>query len=307
MPKVKNSNSDATSPTALEITQYVPRANAGRLELKVLPIDQIALDPNRPRRATAGPEHDSMVESIRVAGVITPPLVYQPDPAVRRYVLRSGERRYNACRALGLPQIPGIVARGADTIGLGLIENLQREDLSPLDEALWLAKLKAIASYTDEQLAAMVGRSRPTVSQMLGIARLPASILEEIQALSTPPCRDHLIQLGQCHDSEQQRVLLEQIKAGTTQEGLRDFRKGAPVRVPPSGDPKVTALTRVVDRLLRLEAHEDQVKAAWNPDPDMIREARRCIRLLQRLISRPQLTASAASDGASGDGPAALH
>jgi ParB family chromosome partitioning protein len=146
-------------------------------ELLHLPVEAIHPNPRQPRRrfepdATAG-----LAESIRRQGVLQP-IVVRPR-AAGGYEVVAGERRWRAAREAGTPTLPALVREADDreTLLLGLVENVAREDLSPVEEA------RAYASLIDEfelslgDVAARVGRSKPSVSNRLRLLELPEEVL----------------------------------------------------------------------------------------------------------------------------------
>src|SRR5687767_1804349 len=151
--------------------------DAGQPELVHLPVETIHPNPRQPRRrfepeATAG-----LAASIRRQGVLQPVVVRPRDAG--GYELIAGERRWRAARDAGVPTLPSVVRRAddRDTLLLGLVENVAREDLSPIEEA------RAYASLLDEfelslgEIADRVGRSKPAVSNRLRLLELPDDVL----------------------------------------------------------------------------------------------------------------------------------
>ncbi|MBK8182519.1 MAG: ParB/RepB/Spo0J family partition protein [Candidatus Competibacteraceae bacterium] len=120
-----------------------------------------------------------LAESIRAQGVVQPVVVRALGDG--RYELIAGERRWRAAQLAGLREVPAVIREASDqaAIAMGLIENIQREDLSPLEEALGLARLIAEFELTHQQAAEAVGRSRSAVSNLLRLLELT----EEVQGL----------------------------------------------------------------------------------------------------------------------------
>jgi ParB family chromosome partitioning protein len=154
--------------------------NAGQ-ELALVPLEQIHANPKQPRRrfeheATAG-----LADSIRVQGMIQPVLL-RPR-AAGGYELIAGERRWRAAKEGGLAAVPAVIrdADDRDTLLLGLVENVARENLSPIEEA------RAYAVLTDEfqlslgEIAERVGRSKPSVSNRMRLLELPDDVLAMVE------------------------------------------------------------------------------------------------------------------------------
>jgi len=147
--------------------------------LMELPIDQIRANPYQPRRAVAPEALEELKASIKQAGLLQPVVVRPAPEGGNGYQLIAGERRLRACQALGWERIPA-VTRDADDrtlLTLALIENLQRDDLSPVDEARGYQRLLAEFSLTQQDVAAAVGRDRSTVANALRLLKLPEAVL----------------------------------------------------------------------------------------------------------------------------------
>lgn len=144
-----------------------------------LPIDQIRANPYQPRRAVPPEALEELKASIKQAGLLQPVVVRPAPEGGNGYQLIAGERRLRACQALGWERIPA-VTRDADDrtlLTLALIENLQRDDLSPVDEARGYERLLAEFSLTQQDVAAAVGRDRSTVANALRLLKLPEAVL----------------------------------------------------------------------------------------------------------------------------------
>ena len=122
---------------------------------RMIPVDQIRPNPDQPRKAIG--DLRELTDSIREKGVLEPLLV-RFVPREDCYYIISGERRYHASRAAGLNEVPCIekVADDAETLEIGLIENIQREDLNPIDEAAAYERLSAEFKMTQEEIAGSV-------------------------------------------------------------------------------------------------------------------------------------------------------
>jgi ParB family chromosome partitioning protein len=145
-------------------------------ELQTLPADAIQPGKYQPRQLIDADRLDELAASIRTQGLIQPVVVRAIGPG--RYELIAGERRWRAAQKAGLTEIPALVREVADqsVVAMALIENIQREDLSPLEEAQALSRLIEEFSLTHQQAADAVGRSRAAVSNLLRLLDLPAPI-----------------------------------------------------------------------------------------------------------------------------------
>ncbi len=150
-------------------------------ELAHLPVESIHPNPKQPRRHFDGEAVSGLSESIRAQGLIQPVLV-RPRPG-GGYELIAGERRWRAARQAGLPTVPAVVreADDRDTLLLGLVENVAREQLSPVEEARAYATLLDEFMLTLGEVADRVGRSKPSVSNRLRLLELPDDVLALVE------------------------------------------------------------------------------------------------------------------------------
>jgi ParB family chromosome partitioning protein len=148
--------------------------------LRQLPLGQLQPGRYQPRSGMDQGKLAELAESIRAQGVIQPIVVREIDNAGKgaRYEIIAGERRWRASQLAGLAQIPAVVRVVDDhaVIAMALIENIQREDLNPLEEALALQRLIDEFDLTHAQAADAVGRSRAAVSNLLRLLELPPEI-----------------------------------------------------------------------------------------------------------------------------------
>jgi ParB family chromosome partitioning protein len=143
-----------------------------------IPIDAIRPNPQQPRETFDEEALDALAASIREVGVLQP-IVVRPDDEEGSYVLVAGERRWRAAAMAEASVIPAVIRDEADdetNLTEALIENLQREDLSPLEEAAAYRQLLEDFSMIHEQIAERVGKSRSAVTNTLRLLQLPAAI-----------------------------------------------------------------------------------------------------------------------------------
>ncbi len=141
-----------------------------------LPINEIIPNRDQPRKTFDEAALEELAESIKQHGVLQPLLV-RPIPS-GGYQLVAGERRWRACRMAGLNKVPVVIKELTDTetMEIAIIENLQREDLNPIEEAEGLQALIDKCGYTQEEVAASVGKSRPAIANSLRLLKLPQEV-----------------------------------------------------------------------------------------------------------------------------------
>ncbi len=142
---------------------------------RMIPVEQIRPNPDQPRKALG--DLRELTESIREKGVLEPLLV-RFVPREDCYYIISGERRYHAARAAGLREVPSIekMADDAETLEIALIENIQRKDLTPFEEADGLQRLAEQFDYTHDDVAKKIGKARSSVSEILMLRTIPDAI-----------------------------------------------------------------------------------------------------------------------------------
>jgi ParB family chromosome partitioning protein len=142
---------------------------------RMIPVDQIRPNPEQPRKALG--DLRELTDSIREKGVLEPLLV-RFIPREDCYYIISGERRYHASRAAGLREVPCIekMADDAETLEIALIENMQRKDLTPFEEADGLHQLATQFEYTHDDVAKKIGRSRSSVSETMMLRTIPDAL-----------------------------------------------------------------------------------------------------------------------------------
>ncbi|MDH1009489.1 ParB/RepB/Spo0J family partition protein [Pseudomonas nicosulfuronedens] len=145
-------------------------------ELQHLPLDLIQRGKYQPRRDMDPQALEELAQSIKVQGVMQPIVVRPIDKG--RYEIIAGERRWRASQQAGLDKIPAMVREVPDeaAIAMALIENIQREDLNPIEEAAALQRLQQEFQLTQQQVADAVGKSRVTVANLLRLIALPDEI-----------------------------------------------------------------------------------------------------------------------------------
>lgn len=199
-------------------------ASSGRPVGRMVPIDRVDPNPDQPRQLMG--DLTELKASIAEKGIIEPLIVR---PRGERYGIIAGERRYQAAVQLGLTELP-VVVRPADeseSIELALIENLQRRDLTPFEEAQGLAALAERFRYTHEQLAKRLGRSRASVSESLSLNAMPEEV-QRLCRLAGITSKSILLEIVRQRNPEAMAAFIEQITRdmGGTRRRAREAAAG---------------------------------------------------------------------------------
>src|SRR5213083_1140351 len=201
-----------------ELTQ-TKTTHVGRL----LPIDKLDPNPNQPRTEIG--DLTELTASIKEKGVLEPLLV---KPTLSgRWMIIAGERRWRSAQSAGLEEVPCIEmdVDDAEVAEIALIENMQRKDLTPWEEADGLRALSERFGYTHEEVARKVGKSRSTVTEALSIASIPADV-REICKRADVAAKSLLLQIIRQPDEEGMRRLANDIASrGLTRDDAREVRR----------------------------------------------------------------------------------
>jgi ParB family chromosome partitioning protein len=222
---------------------------ANRRQQRGTPIPQLALDqigplPGQPRQSFDEDALNELAESIKAHGVIQPIIVIarkdvsEADPV--RYRIVCGERRYQAARRAGLNAIPALVRDYQDdeVAVLALLENLQREDLTPVEEAEYLMQLKQKFGFTEEQLGERLGKSRDYVHGRTRLLNLQEDVLEVLRREPKRFTPSHAIYVNQLAEPAEREALIGKILsddmtvAATRDEVKAPTRPAAPRTAP---------------------------------------------------------------------------
>lgn len=230
---------------AADSADAADQSRGGALEV---PVGSIQPNPQQPRHEFAEDALKDLADSIREHGVIQPLIVTRGETEGSYYLI-AGERRWRASKEAGLPTVPVIVKEASpqDRLALALVENIQRADLNPLEEARAYRELIDTFGMTQDEVARRVGRSRSAVANLIRLLNLPHEIIEALHrgAISEGHARAILMLDGR----EAQVAMLERVQAEgytvrQTEEMTRRIKEGlplpelAPLPALPDSDPE---------------------------------------------------------------------
>jgi ParB family chromosome partitioning protein len=186
---------------------------------RMVPIDQIDPNPNQPRQVMG--DLSELMASIAEKGIIEPIIVRQRGT---RFQIVAGERRYQAAVQVGLREIPIVIREVDDNeiIEIALIENIQRKDLTPFEEAEALHSLATRCNYTHEDMARRLGKSRTAITESLSLNNMPDEV-KNLCRLADIHSKSLLLQIVRQGDPDKMVALIEKITrdGGTTREAVR--------------------------------------------------------------------------------------
>ncbi|MBI2187433.1 MAG: ParB/RepB/Spo0J family partition protein [Acidobacteria bacterium] len=207
-------------------------ASAGAPVGRMLPIDLLDPNPDQPRQVMG--DLSELMASIAEKGVIEPLIVR---PRGSRFQIIAGERRYHAAVQVGLRELP-IIERHADdaeVMELALIENLQRKDLTPFEEAEALLQLAQRCRYTHEDMARKLGKSRTSITETLALNQMPDDV-RNLCRLADVTSKSTLLQIVRQATPQKMLALVEKMVAqgAVTRKGVRaETTRGRPARPKP--------------------------------------------------------------------------
>lgn len=227
---------------------------------KQVPIEFIHPGKYQPRRTFDDEALQGLVESIRDKGILQPLLVRRDSETTNSYELIAGERRWRAAQIAGLHEVPVVIRELSDreALEIALIENIQRQDLTPLEEAEGYKRLMEEFEHTQEDLARSVGKSRSHVANMMRLLALPDPVKGMVQegALSAGHARALLT------SSDPVSVAREVVKRGLNVRQTEDLMRGsAPVKAKKAGGGRGGAATDPTLKDVDLVNLEEEISA----------------------------------------------
>ena len=200
------------SPAILSL--ITPDATDVPTGIRNIPLDRISPNPEQPRMNFEEQPLADLAASIREHGVLQPILV-RPTAELHRFQLVAGERRWRAARAAGLKEIPALIEQLDDETALeiGIIENLQREDLSPLEEAMIYERMTQDHGYSVRKLAQKLGKDKGYIENRLRLAGAPTEIKQLVSLRKDT--LSHAYELLKVDDPKKRRRLAEQVANGS--------------------------------------------------------------------------------------------
>jgi ParB family chromosome partitioning protein len=224
-----------------------------------LPVEFLSPGPFQPRRKFDEGEMDRLVESIRTQGVLQPILVRPVEGKADRYHIIAGERRWRAAQKAKLHEVPVVVRpmSDRDALQIAIIENVQRQDLTALEEAEGYQRLIAEFTLTQEDVAQAVGKSRSHIANTLRLLDLPDTVLAMLQeGLLTA---GHARALLGCPDPEAAAriVIAKGLNVRQTEQLAREVRETPAPSRPSSRDPNIVALEQDIETRLGFKVKID--------------------------------------------------
>jgi len=266
--------------------------DGGALSFRV-EVDRITPSPFQPRRTFDEAKIDELAASIRNQGIIQPLVVRRKGDG---YELIAGERRWRAAMRAGLTQVPIVVRDASDheALQLALVENLQREDLNPIEEANGYRRLLEEFQWSQEEMAEKVGKSRPAIANSMRLLSLPTEVQQEVSSGNLPAGQARAL-LGLHSEplilSAYREVLAKGLSTRETEKLVRHLLLGRRRRRQiPLIDPDLRSIVEELQRLLgtrvrllpKARSARGKIEIEYYSLPDLDR-------IIQTIKKNPQL------------------
>lgn len=232
-----------------------------------VPLKFIEPDPDQPRKHFDKIKLEELATSISSKGVLQPIIVRKNDidKIDADFLIIAGERRYRASKIAKIDIIPVIFSNG-DPAEIALIENIQRDDLKPIEEAYAYSRIMESHGYNQNQLSAVVGKARTTINEILTLNKLPEDLKNECRTSDTP--KNVLLEIAKRKDHKEMIFLYNKVKnENLTVAKIRQLTRPKPVRTIAPMDKRVIAKIHEVKRLIpkinRVELSSGDKDTLW--------------------------------------------
>ncbi len=229
----------------------VPDGSGGVAQLD---ITDIGFNPKQPRASFDDSGLEDLAKSIRIKGVIQPILVRENENGRESYELVAGERRLRASKLAGFDKIPALVKpiKDSELLEIALIENIQRENLNPIDESKAYRSLLEEHGYTQEDMAKRLGKNRSTIANFIRLLQLPKAIQDDLANLRLST--GHARTLLSLNNPEEQlklrdKILSQNISVRETEEIIRAKKTRSKQKSPGKKEPLSPQMSLNQDRL----------------------------------------------------------
>lgn len=283
MPSIRNKLKDKKTKLALtrEPMDDHPAAagNSDEGSFYQIEIERITPDPDQPRKYFDETSLAELAESVKRKGVLQPVIIRRDEEGHVHLV--AGERRFRAARMAGLERIPAVLTKG-NPMEIALIENLQRENLKPIEEAEALGRMMQEYNYTHEELSFVIGKGRSTITETLSLNRLPEPIKEECRRADNYP-RRLLVEVAKKKTQEEMLDLFAQVQSGSLKsEDVRQITRRK------AKNARRSAALLAFEKIGSLTRHVKKLNLETLPDTDraqLLTELQKLKQIIDRILA----------------------
>ncbi len=245
-------------------------------DVTMLNLDEIRSNPYQPRKTFSDESLKELAASIKEYGVVQPVIVKK---SIKGYELIAGERRCRASRLAGLKQVPAIIKDFTDQemMEIALIENIQREDLNPIDEAKSVLNIINLRGFTQEEFAIKFGKSRSYITNLLGLLKLPEDVQKML--INKEITASHARALSKLEDVNQieelaKRIINENLNVRDIEQIVnnKDIVKRKPIAIKPT-DPKYHIYENIISDKIgnKVKIHKNKIEITFDSLKDLER------------------------------------
>ena len=203
-----------------------------RVVVRQIPLVQIGINPDQPRKTFNTAELEDLAASIREKGVLTPIMLRPVKGRAHAYEIVAGERRYRASKMAGLTEIPAFIKNLADenAMEIALIENVQRENLNPIEEAAGYANLMNKCKYTLEDVSRLIGKSESYIRNAIRLNGLPASVKKMVEQGEISASHARTIAVAENPEELAQEIISKKMTVADTEQRMKRVARSTGTR-----------------------------------------------------------------------------
>ncbi|MBQ6736725.1 MAG: ParB/RepB/Spo0J family partition protein [Alphaproteobacteria bacterium] len=207
-------------------------AGTERVVVRQIPLAQIGVNPDQPRKTFTPAELEDLAASIREKGVLTPIMLRTVQGRAYMYEIVAGERRYRASKMAGLAEIPAIIKNLADdnAMEIALIENVQRENLNPIEEAAAYVNLMNKCKYTMEDVSRLIGKSESYIRNLIRLNALPASVKKMVEQGDLSASHARTIAVAENPEELAREIVKNKLSVSDTEKRVKRATRAAHAR-----------------------------------------------------------------------------
>ena len=203
-----------------------------RVVVRQIPLAQIGVNPDQPRKTFTTADLEDLAASIREKGVLTPIMLRTVRGRAYMYEIVAGERRYRASKMAGLAEIPAIIKNLADdnAMEIALIENVQRENLNPIEEAAAYVNLMNKCKYTMEDVSRLIGKSESYIRNLIRLNALPASVKKMVERGELSASHARTIAVAENPEELAREIVKNKLSVSDTEKRVKRATRAAHAR-----------------------------------------------------------------------------
>ena len=228
-------------------------AGTERVVVRQIPLSQIGVNPDQPRKTFTPADLEDLSASIREKGVLTPIMLRTVQGRSYMYEIVAGERRYRASKMAGLAEIPAIIKNLADdnAMEIALIENVQRENLNPIEEAAAYVNLMNKCKYTMDDVSRLIGKSESYIRNLIRLNALPASVKKMVEQGELSASHARTIAVAADPEKMAQEIIEHKLSVSDTEKRVKSGARATRARAYTNKSMDDATVSEMTKRLAR--------------------------------------------------------